>query len=88
MISFFNRQSVYIGFDLAQFSAVRSVLQANQIPYKIKVTNRSGAWAGRGTVRGSTGSLRQSPDLMNEYEVFVHKANHERATVLLQKAGL
>jgi hypothetical protein len=83
MIPFFNRRSVYIGFDLAQFSAVRAVLQANRIPYKIKVTNRSGAWAGR----GSTGSLGQSPDLMNEYEVFVHKANYEKATVLLQKAG-
>jgi hypothetical protein len=88
VITFFNRQSVYIGFDLAQFSAVRAVLQANQIPYKIKVTNHSGAWAGRGTVRGNTGSLGQSPDLMNEYEIFVHKADHEQTMALLQKAGL
>jgi hypothetical protein len=88
MITFFNRQSVYVGFDLAQFSAVRSVLQANQIPYKIKVTNHSGALAGRGTVRGNTGSLGQSPDLMNEYEVFVHKADSEKAMALLQKAGI
>jgi hypothetical protein len=88
MITFFNRQSVYVGFDLKQFSAVRSVLQANKIPYKIKVTNQSGAWAGRGTVRGSTGSLGQSPELMNEYEVFVHKADFEKAMVLIQKASL
>lgn len=85
MITLFNRRSVYIGHDLKQFSAIRNLLADNRIDYTTKTKNRMGQWAGQGTLRGRTGSLGQSVDTMYEYEVFVHKDDHEKAMYLIGK---
>ena len=33
MITVFNRENVYIGFDLQEFNRIREILVANQIDY-------------------------------------------------------
>lgn len=84
MITIFNRKNVYTGYDLKQFSSIRDTLAANHIDHTINTKNRMGQWTGQGTLRGRTGSLGQSADTMYEYEVFVHKDDHEKAMHLIQ----
>lgn len=85
MITLFNRKNVYTGFDLKQFSAIRTALADNHIDYVPKVTNRLGQWAGHGTIRGRTGSVGMTSDIMYEYEVFVHKKDYELAMKVIQE---
>ena len=42
MITVFNRENVYIGFDLQEFNRIREILVANQIDYAQKVNNHAG----------------------------------------------
>lgn len=85
MITIFNRKNVYTGFDLKRFSAIRTMLADNHIPYTFSTKNQMGQWTGRGTLRGRTGSLGQPSDTMYEYEVFVHKNDYEEAMYLIQQ---
>ncbi len=79
MIHFFNRESLWIGTDLKRFQELRSRLEAAGIDYRYKVFNHLGQWGGRGTIRGSKGSLGNDPALMYQYELFVHRKDWERA---------
>ena len=85
MITLFNRKSVYVGFDLKQFSNIRTALSDHHIDYVPKVKNRMGQWAGHGTIRGRTGSVGMTSDIMYEYEVFVHKKDYELAMKVIQE---
>lgn len=87
MITLFNRKTVYTGFDLARYSAIRTALADNHIDYVPRVKNRMGQWNGHGTIRGRTGSPGMSSDIMYEYEVFVHKKDYELAMRVIQKAA-
>lgn len=84
MITLFNRKTVYTGYDLKKFSAIRDILAASQIDYTMNTKNRMGQWTGHGTLRGRTGSLGQSADTTYEYEIFVHKDDYEKAMHLIQ----
>ena len=86
MITVFNRKNIYVGFDLKKYSDIRNTLGEHGINYTTSVKNRLGQWAGsgRGTLRGQTGSLGQSPDMTYEYEVFVHNKDYEEAMRLIQ----
>ena len=85
MITVFNRESVYIGFDLQEFNRIREILVANQIDYAQKVNNHAGSWALEGTSRGRTGSFGQNKDYQYEYEVYVHKEDYKKAKYLIRK---
>ncbi len=78
MITFFNSRSVYLGSDLKKFNEMRDYLESSHIPYKYKVRNRMTQWAGRGTLRGRTGSIGNPPEQACEYEILVHKKDYEK----------
>lgn len=85
MFTFFNSESLWIGTDRQIFNHLRTVLKANQIPYKHKVSNRLGQWNGAGTTRGRMGSTGIPSDQMYQYEIFVYKKDLEKARYLIQQ---
>lgn len=82
MITIFNSKSVYLGYDLKKFNEVRSYLEENHIKYKYKVKNPMAQWAGRGTLRGRTGSIGNPSEQMYEYEILIHKKDRERVKIV------
>lgn len=78
MITLFNAKSIYIGFDMKEFNRIRDVLDTAGIKYRYKVRNRMGQWAGKGTIRGRTGSAGISSEQMYEYEILIHKDEYEK----------
>lgn len=85
MFTFFNSESLWIGTDMNRLSQIRSILDNNSIKYKYKVKNHLGQWNGRGTTRGTMGSLGNSTEQMYQYEIFVHKKEYEKAKYLISK---
>ena len=83
MFTFFNSESLWIGTDMNRLSQIRSILDNNSIKYKYKVKNHLGQWNGRGTTRGTMGSLGNSIDQMYQYEIFVYKKDFEQAKYLV-----
>lgn len=78
MITIFNSKSVYLGTDMKAFNEMRNYLETNHIPYKYKVKNHQGQAAGRGTVRGNTGSAGNASGMTYEYEILVHKKDYDK----------
>lgn len=85
MFTFFNSESLWVGTDMNRLSQIRSILDNNAIKYKYKVKNHLGQWNGRGTARGTMGSLGNSIDQMYQYEIFVYKKDFEQAKYLVSK---
>jgi len=85
MFTFFDSESLWIGTDMTRFSEIRNTLGSNAIKYKYKVKNHLGQWNGRGTTRGTVGSLGNSTEQMYQYEIFVHKKEYEKAKYLISK---
>ena len=85
MFTFFNSESLWIGTDMNRLNQICDILDTNSIPYKHKVKNHLGQWNGRGTTRGTMGSLGNSTDQMYQYEIFVHKKEYEKAKYLINK---
>lgn len=83
MITFFNREQVYGGMDMNEFSRIRSVLEENRISYRYRVRDKMTQWAGNGTLRGRLGSLGQQ--FCPEYEIYVHRKDAQEARRLLRK---
>ena len=83
MFTFLRAKSLWIGMDIKRMNQIRDALDAAGIPHKVKTRNRMGQWAGRGTLRGRTGSLGIPTEQMYEYEIFVLKPDCERAKFLL-----
>lgn len=77
MITLFNSRTVYLGTDIKKFNDMRSYLENQGIKYKYKTHNRMGHWNGKGTTR-SMGTIGNSPEMMCEYEILVHKADYEK----------
>lgn len=82
MFTFFNSESLWMGTNQQVFRNLRTILEANQIPYRHKVSNRLGQWNGAGTVRGRMGSTGIPSDQMYQYEIFVYKKDLEKARFL------
>lgn len=57
MFTLINSESLWIGTDLKKFSQIKDALAAANISYKEKTKNRFGEWSGKGTVRGTMGSV-------------------------------
>ena len=85
MFTIFNSESLWIGTDMNRFSQIRNILDKNAIKYKYKVKNHLGQWNGRGTTRGTIGSLGNSIEQMYQYEIFVYKKDLEQAKYLVNK---
>ena len=83
MCTFFNSESLWIGFEMDRFNQIRDALDNNSIPYKYKVRNHLGQFSGRGTIRGSKGSFGNPTEQMYQYEVFVYKKDLEKAKFVI-----
>ncbi|MDO4328024.1 MAG: hypothetical protein Q4C66_01640 [Lachnospiraceae bacterium] len=83
MITIFNSECAYSGYDLKKFNEMRNNLEKNHIKYKYKVRNRMAQWSGRGTLRGRMGSLGASSEFMYEYEILVHKKDYGKVKSVL-----
>lgn len=78
-IFFFNKEDVYTGFSMEEFSKVRAVLQRKGIKYTNKVIDSSGRWVGSGTSRGNFGSFGMNTNYEKQYIVSVRKKDAEDA---------
>lgn len=79
----FNRESVYIGYELSELNSIPDCLAANRIKYKYKVRSRMSQNSGlAGSMRGHVGS---GPFSDYEYEVFVHKRDGEEAAFVIRR---
>ena len=83
MFTFFNSESLWIGYEMDRFNQIRDALDNNSIPYKYKVRNHLGQFSGRGTIRGSKGSFGNPTEQMYQYEILVYKKDFEQAKFLL-----
>ena len=83
MFTFFNSESLWIGFELDRFNQIRDALDNNSIPYKYKVRNHLGQFSGRGTIRGSKGSFGNPTEQMYQYEILVYKKDFEQAKFVI-----
>ena len=83
MFTFFNSESLWIGFEMDRFNQIRDSLDSNSIPYKYKVRNHLGQFSGRGTIRGSKGSFGNPTEQMYQYEVFVYRKDLEKAKFVI-----
>ena len=83
MFTFFNSESLWIGFEMSRFNQIRDVLDSKSIPYKYKVRNHLGQFSGRGTIRGTKGSFGNPTEQMYQYEVFVYKKDFEKAKFVI-----
>ena len=83
MFTFFNSESLWIGFEMDRFNQIRDALDNNSIPFKYKVRNHLGQFSGRGTIRGSKGSFGNPTEQMYQYEVFVYKKDFEKAKFVI-----
>lgn len=85
MITIFNRRELHVTFELQEQNRIRSILETNQIDYNIKTTNRMSASPMAAGERGRVGTLGQDMGANYEYKIYVHKADFEKASFLIQK---
>lgn len=79
MFTIINSESLWIGTDLVRFNQIRDALDRERIAYKYKTKNHLAQWNGRGTTRGTAGSLGNPTDQMYQYEILVYKKDYEKA---------
>jgi len=83
---FFNKEDVYLGYSIEEFSKVRSALNKEGIKYTTKVNDTSGSWLGTGTSRGNFGSSGMNQNYEKQYVVSVKKKDVEHAMYLVHRA--
>lgn len=76
---FFNKEEVYIGYSMEEFSKVRGILKSKGIKYTYKVIDHSTQWRGNGTTRGNFGSIGMNKNYEKHYVVSVKKKEAENA---------
>lgn len=72
----FNKASIYLGYSLEEFNAIREKLEQHHIKYDYKVRDaheNAVPFSGGGTMRGGTGSFGIDSGFAKQYEVFVSK---------------
>jgi hypothetical protein len=78
-VFFLNKEEVYIGYSMEEFSKVREVLNGKGIKYNYKVIDLSAKWLGQGTTRGNFGSIGMNKNYEKQYVVSVKKKDAENA---------
>lgn len=81
-------ESVYTGFNLTEFNAVRDLFDAHKIDYRYTLNDRQNKFLapGRGTIRGSFGTLGTDLSASCQYEIKVAAKDVSRARSLLSHA--
>lgn len=82
-------QSVYSGFDLIKFNAVRDLLDTHKIKYRYTAQEHQNQFLlpGQGTVRGKFGCLGMDPSVSCQYEIKVSSKNLDKARSILHDNG-
>lgn len=83
MITVFNRKELLLTHDMQKQGDVRTILQSNRIPYRIKVTDRHSPSPFSSRPRSRTGTFGADPTRMYEYEIYVKKVDYEKTKDLL-----
>ncbi len=81
MVTILNRRELILTLSMERQAAIRAILSANDIDYKIKTTNLQNS-----SQRTSRGSLRTDSDRSYEYKIYVHKKDYEYAKHLISKS--
>ncbi|MEH7107487.1 hypothetical protein [Bacillus sp. JJ1764] len=76
---FFNKEEVYIGFSMEDFSKVREILKSKGIKYTYKIIDHSAKWMSGGTSRGNYGSIGMNSKFEKQYVISVKKKDSENA---------
>lgn len=82
---FFNKEEVYMGYSMGEFSKVRTILESEGIKYVFKVINPSGKWLGTDTSRGNFGNSGLNKNYERQYVVAVKKKDVENAKFLIHR---
>lgn len=83
MLTIFNRKELTITFDMKRLADIRTLLAQNGIVYSIKVINRNSPSPFDAGSRARTGTLGQNLQLANEYIVYVHKSDYDKAAGII-----
>ena len=87
---FLNKyQSIYSGFDLIKFNAVRDLLDTHKIKYRCTAQDHQNQFLlpGQGTVRGKFGCLGMNPSASYQYEIKVSSKDLDEARSILHGNG-
>ena len=79
MISIFNRKELFITYDMKKQSEIRSILQNNNIEYKVNVKNILSS-----ENRAHTGSMGVAQSKSYEYKIYVKASDYEKALYLIK----
>lgn len=84
MITIFNREELFITYDMNVQSKVRTVLADKNIKYDVKVVNQnSPALSARSSNRVRCGTLGENLSLSREYIFYVKKEDYDEACYAL-----
>lgn len=84
MITVLNRRKLISTYNTKEQARVRDILAANGIDYEVKVVNRMSPSPMAAGTRARTGTFGQSQEKMDEYMIYVKKADYEKANCLLK----
>lgn len=81
----FNKEDVYIGYSLSEFSNIREALATNHIKYTYNIRSHQGQFAGSGTIRGTFGSFGMNRNYETQYTVSVKRKDSDEAQYLVNE---
>ena len=80
---FWNKRDLYVGYDLKEYNAIKTILSVNQIKFDCKAVNRGGY--GLNNRRSYSGTFGESPALENTYYISVKKKDYDQAVFLINQ---
>lgn len=83
MITFWNRKEVLVTFSISTFNQACNVLAANNVKYVYRIfsPNTSTYFGIQRSRWGNSGEK----DLSSQYYIYVHEADYEQASFLINK---
>ena len=85
MITLFNRQELYVTFDIQKKSKICSLLDAKGIDYDVKVKDISNPSPMMAGSRSRTGSFGVNFSSTYEYKIYVKKADIAEAELTIKE---
>lgn len=87
MITIFNRKELFSTYDIKIQAQIREVLAQNRVDYRIKIINRESLFP-LSPAAQRLGRAGQKTNFAQEYKIYVHKDEAEKAAFFLRNAGL
>ncbi|WP_418745680.1 hypothetical protein [Frisingicoccus sp.] len=79
MLTIFNREELTVTFSLEELNRIQNILAENKLEYRVKSCLKGGI------DRARMGSMGMNPEKMQEYIIYVHKDDFERAVRLIRR---